>query len=65
MPDVPFVVDRVTGEVTTAGVFKGLSGTTMQVQVRAYDNFGQPPTESTVDTLTVSSPSEVGRQLPE
>ncbi len=53
-PDAAFVVDRDTGEVATAGVFRGLSGTTLQVQVRAFDNFGMEPTQSTVDTLSVS-----------
>lgn len=54
-PNAPFVVDLDTGEVTTAGVFRGLSGTTIDVQVRAFDNFGIPPTEFTVDTLSVST----------
>ena len=52
--DSAFVVDQDTGDVSTAGVFRGLSGTTLQVQVRAFDNFGIPPTLSTVDTLSVS-----------
>lgn len=53
--NAPFVVDRDTGEVTTAGVFRGLSGTTIHVQVRAFDNFGVSPTLFTVDTLAVSN----------
>ena len=52
--DAPFVVDRDTGVVTTAGIFRGLSGMTLQVQVRAFDNFGKPPTQSTLATLSVS-----------
>lgn len=58
-PNSPFVVDRDTGEVTAAGVFRGLSGTTIDVQVRAFDNFGVSPTESTVDTLSVSNNKSV------
>ena len=54
-PDAPFVVKRETGEVTSAGVFRGLSGTTIQVQVRAFDNFGMPPSQSVLDTLLVST----------
>lgn len=52
--DSPFVVDRDTGVITTAGVFRGQSGMTLQVQVRAFDNFGIPPTQSTTATLSVS-----------
>ncbi len=52
-PDAPFVVDRDTGEVRTAGVFRGLSGKTIDIEVRAFDNFGIPPTESSIDTLSV------------
>ena len=53
-PNAPFVVDQDTGVVTTAGVFRGLSGETIDVQVRAFDNFGVSPTEFTIDTLSVS-----------
>lgn len=54
-PNAPFVVDQDTGVVTTAGVFRGLSGETINVQVRAFDNFGVTPTEFTIDTLSVSA----------
>ncbi len=53
-PDAPFVVERDTGEITTAGVFRGLSGQTLETLVRAFDNYGVPITQSTVDILTVS-----------
>lgn len=52
-PNAPFVVDA-DGEVTTAGVFRGLSGNTLSVTVRAFDNLGQPPSHSTPGTMTVS-----------
>lgn len=52
--DAPFVVDRDTGVVTTAGIFKGQSGITLEVQVRAFDNFGIAPTLSTLSILSVS-----------
>ena len=54
-PDAPFVVEKDTGEVTTAGVFRGQSGTSLAVQIRAYDNFGMPPTQSNSSILTVSA----------
>lgn len=53
-PQVPYLVDRDTGIVTTAGLFTGLSGTNNQIMVRAFDNFGLVPTFTTNDILNVS-----------
>lgn len=47
------MVDRETGDVTTAGFFKGQSGSSLEIDVRAYDNFGMAPTQSTNGILTV------------
>ncbi len=52
-PQVPYLVDRDTGVVTTAGVFTGLSGIRHEVTMRAFDNFGQAPTFSTTDIMIV------------
>lgn len=52
--DAPFVADRDTGEVTTAGIFRDQSGTTIDVEVRAFDNLGMPPTQQTIAILSVS-----------
>ena len=52
--NVPYVVDRDSGVVTTAGVFTGLSGTIHNVEVEAFDNFGIPPTNRRTGILTVS-----------
>ena len=52
--NMPYVVDRDSGVVTTAGVFAGLSGTIDRVEVEAYDNFGIPPTNRNVSMLNVS-----------
>ena len=35
---VPFIVDRDSGVVTTADVFNGQTGTRYTIPVRAYDN---------------------------
>ena len=51
---VPYVVDRDSGVVTTAGVFAGLSGTIHNVEVETFDNFGIPPTNRRTGILTVS-----------
>ena len=53
--NVPYVVDRDAGVVTTAGVFTGLSGQVHKVEVEAFDNFGIPPTNRRTAILTVSS----------
>ena len=53
--NVPYVVDRDTGVVTTAGVFTGLRGVIHRVQVEAFDNFGITPTNRRIETMTVSS----------
>ena len=52
--NVPYVVDRDSGVVTTAGVFTGLSGVIHRVEVEAFDNFGIPPTNRRTGILTVS-----------
>ena len=52
--DTPFVVDRDTGVITTAGIFRGQSGNTLTAQVGAFDNYGMPPTLSTTATFSVS-----------
>ncbi len=54
-PQVPYLVDRDTGVVTTAGVFSGLSGTRQEVTMRAYDNFGKVPTFSSMEIMIVST----------
>ena len=55
-PQVPFLVDRDSGVVTTSGVFQGLSGTRYTVAIRAYDNKGVQPSLSTTTSLVVSLP---------
>jgi len=55
-PQVPFLVDRDSGVVTTSGVFTGLSGTRYTVTIRAYDNKGVQPSLSTTTSLVVSLP---------
>ena len=52
-PQVPYLVDRDTGVVTTAGVFRGLTGTRYNVEVRAFDNFGNSPSFSTAANMEV------------
>ena len=47
-------MDRDTGVVSTAGVFAGLSGIVHRVEVEAFDNFGNPPTNRRTGILTVS-----------
>ena len=54
---MPYVVDRDSGVVTTAGVFTGDSGVIHSIEVEAYDNFGIPPTNRRTGILTVSSTS--------
>ena len=51
--NAPFVVQQNTGEVVSAGVFRGQSGDTISVNVRAFDNFGLTPSLSTIDVLSV------------
>ena len=53
--NVPYVVDRDSGVVTTAGVFTGLRGVIHRVQVEAFDNFGITPTNRRTGIMTVSS----------
>ena len=55
-PQVPFLVDRDSGVVTTSGVFTGLSGTRYTIEIRAYDNKGVQPSLSTTTSLVVSLP---------
>ena len=50
---VPYLIDRDTGVVTTAGIFKGLSGTVHVVEVRAFDNLGNSPSLSTTSMMQV------------
>ncbi len=52
--NVPYVVDRDSGVISTAGVFTGLSGEIHNVEVEAFDNFGIPPTNRRMGILTVS-----------
>ena len=52
--DPPYLVDRETGEVTTADVFTGRSGEVDQFTVVAYDNMGNAPTFTATAILTVS-----------
>ena len=51
---MPYVVDRDSGVVTTAGVFADLSGQIDRVEVEAFDNFGNPPTNRRSGVLTVN-----------
>lgn len=50
----PFVVDRDTGAVVTAGIFRGRSGEIDRFTVRAYDNMGEIPSLSATAILSVS-----------
>ena len=50
----PFLVDRETGEVTTADIFTGRSGDIDTFIVEAYDNQGKDPSFRTRAVLTVS-----------
>lgn len=50
---VPYLIDSETGVVTTAGVFKGLSGTVHEVEVRAFDNFGNLPSLASTAKMMV------------
>ena len=50
----PFVVDRDTGAVVTAGIFRGRSGEIDRFTVRAYDNRGEIPSLSATAILSVS-----------
>ena len=52
-PEEPFDVDRLSGDVTTIGNFKKQSGSSLEFEVRAYDNHGAFPSLSTNATLTV------------
>ncbi len=51
---VPYVVDVDTGVMTSAGLFRGLSGTRHEVQVEARDNKGDDPYLAANDTMVVS-----------
>ena len=51
--NAPFLVDRETGEVTTADVFTGRSGDIEKITVVAYDNEGRDPSLSARAVLTV------------
>lgn len=50
---VPYLVDIDDGVVTTGGSFRGRSGNIDEISVRAYDNLGNVPTLSTMDTMMV------------
>ena len=52
-PEEPFSVSRESGDVTTTGNFKKQSGSSLEFEVRAFDNYGHPPSLSTNKTLTV------------
>lgn len=60
---MPYLVDRDTGVVTTAGVFTGLSGTRHEVTMRAFDNFGIVPTFSATDVMIVSWSTHIHTML--
>ena len=51
--DPPYLVDRETGEVTTADVFTDRSGDIDQYTVIAYDNEGRDPSFTSTAVLTV------------
>ena len=52
--DPPYLVNRETGEVTTADTFTGRSGETDKFTVVAYDNRGSEPSFTSTAILTVS-----------
>ena len=52
--DPPYLVDRQTGEVTTADTFTGRSGEVDRLTVVAYDNEGGDPSFTATAVLTVS-----------
>ena len=52
--DPPYLVDRETGEVTTADTFAGRSGEVDRFTVVAYDNRGTEPSFTSTAVLTVS-----------
>ncbi|CAI7993581.1 Protocadherin Fat 4 [Geodia barretti] len=51
--DPPYLVNRETGEVTTADTFTGRSGETDKFTVVAYDNRGNEPSFTSTAILTV------------
>ena len=52
--DPPYLVNRDTGEVTTADTFTGRSGEIDRFTVVAYDNEGNEPSYTSTAILTVS-----------
>ena len=52
----PYLVDRETGEVTTADTFTDRSGEVDRFTVVAYDNEGKEPSFTATAVLTVSQP---------
>ena len=51
----PYLVNRETGEVTTADTFTGRSGEIDRFTVVAYDNLGNEPSFTSTAILTVST----------
>ena len=58
--DPPYLVNRETGEVTTADTFTGRSGETDKFTVVAYDNRGNEPSFTSTAILTVSTSEKHG-----
>ena len=57
--DPPYLVDRQTGEVTTADTFTGRSGEVDRFTVVAYDNEGAEPSFTSTAVLMVSAYHEL------
>ena len=53
--DPPYLVDRETGEVSTADTFTDRSGEVDRFTVVAYDNRGRQPSFTATAVLTVSA----------
>lgn len=49
----PFVIDKKTGQITTAGVFKDLVGMQYVINVEAFDHEGMPPSLRNMTTINV------------
>ena len=50
----PFTIGRQTGDLTTAGVFRGLAGIQYSLSVEAYDNERMEPSLTNETTINVS-----------
>ena len=53
--ELPFVIERDTGILSTVAVFHDKVGTMYTARVRAYDNYGVTPSLSTLCDLRVCS----------